>query len=195
MRGLCDCDAAEVVKFIVILVVADSRWSVKEFVAAHELIYLSKSVYFTNSTKAPRPAGPISLMPASDSHPTAREVSLPGCSEASSGAKRRQEGTPLKMLTEDLRFESRETVRQYVHQVLCQTENLEPDCFPLSERELARPNGHCGTLFCLHGPRQLQLTAIWEVDRNVVWFYNAVGERFRKTRLQTVAEPHHAGAA
>jgi hypothetical protein len=81
-------------------------------------------------------------------------------------------------------FESPESVSQFVHQVLCQVENLELDHFPLARRTLETSSGPCGVLFCLHGPRQMQLTAVWEIERNVIWFYNSRGERFRKTQLR-----------
>ncbi|MEM9656755.1 MAG: hypothetical protein AAF961_00205, partial [Planctomycetota bacterium] len=41
----------------------------------------------------------------------------------------------------------------------------------------------CGIHFCLHGPRALKLTAIWETDRNTILFYGSRGERVRRTIL------------
>lgn len=84
----------------------------------------------------------------------------------------------------ELRVDSPEAIREHVASVLCTLENLQVDYFPLTERTLAREGGVCGVLFSLHGPRQLQLTAVWEIDRNVIWFYNASGQRFQKTHLQ-----------
>jgi hypothetical protein len=81
-------------------------------------------------------------------------------------------------------LETPASVSQFVHQVLCEAENLERDHFPLAWRTLANASGPCGMLFCLHGPRQMQLTAVWEIERNVIWFYNSRGERFRKTLLR-----------
>jgi hypothetical protein len=37
--------------------------------------------------------------------------------------------------------------------------------------------------FCLHGPRAVHLTAIWETDRNTILFYGSRGERAHRTRL------------
>jgi hypothetical protein len=37
--------------------------------------------------------------------------------------------------------------------------------------------------FCLHGPRAVKFSAIWETDRNQVLFYDSNGERFQKTQL------------
>lgn len=88
------------------------------------------------------------------------------------------------MRTHDVRLETHTQVRDHVNQVLCELEDLEPNHFPLSERILERAGCPCGMLFVLHGPRQLQVSAIWEWERNAVWFYNAVGQRCQKTQLQ-----------
>jgi hypothetical protein len=87
------------------------------------------------------------------------------------------------MRTHDARLKDHHQVREHVNQILCELEDLEPDHFPLSERPLERAGRTCGVLFVLHGPRQLQLSAIWEMERNVIWFYNAVGQRCQKTQL------------
>jgi hypothetical protein len=42
--------------------------------------------------------------------------------------------------------------------------------------------------FCLHGPRSVRITAIWEAARNVVLFYSSTGERFATQQL-VVAPP------
>lgn len=91
------------------------------------------------------------------------------------------------MRTENARFDSYESVRQYIHRVLCRLENLELDHFPLTERTLERAGRPCGVLFVLHGPRQLQVSAVWENERNVIWFYNSVGQRCQKTQLRESA--------
>ncbi|TWT37333.1 hypothetical protein KOR34_22810 [Posidoniimonas corsicana] len=70
------------------------------------------------------------------------------------------------------------TVRDFVHTTLCSRDNLRADCFQLSHRSLQRAGQVCGWHFCLHGPRQLQLTAIWEMDSHTVLFYGSQGERF-----------------
>ncbi len=99
------------------------------------------------------------------------------------------------MRTSDVRLENHQQVRNHVNQILCELEDLEPNHFPLSERKLARAGQTCGVLFVLHGPRQLQLTAIWEMERNVIWFYNAVGQRCQKTQLGGNVTCHRAAMA
>ena len=53
----------------------------------------------------------------------------------------------------------------------------------MSERVLTRGGKPCGIYFCLHGPRNVKYTAIWETDRDTILYYGCGGERFGKTRL------------
>jgi hypothetical protein len=84
-------------------------------------------------------------------------------------------------------------LREFVNETLCQNEQLEVDAFVLTERPLVRNGIPCGLYFCLHGPRAVKFTAIWETDRNTVLFYGATGERFLTIRL--TASPELARAA
>jgi len=74
-------------------------------------------------------------------------------------------------------------LRDYVNNTLCQHNQLEPGAFPLTERILIRADRPCGIYFCLHGPRAVKFSAIWETERNTVLFYGATGERFYKIQL------------
>ena len=74
-------------------------------------------------------------------------------------------------------------LRQHVYHILCNYEQLEPGVFPMTERILLRNGEPCGVYFCLHGPRSVQYTSIWETDKNTILFYGATGERFHKMRL------------
>lgn len=74
-------------------------------------------------------------------------------------------------------------LRDYVHRVLCDHENLIADQFALQELSLTRKGGNCGRQFLLQGPRSVRLGAVWTSDRNEVYYYDARGERFRKERL------------
>jgi hypothetical protein len=84
----------------------------------------------------------------------------------------------------DHRFDSLHTLRIYIHQTLCQQEHLEIDAFPLTERLLVRGGRPCGIFYCLHGPRSVKFTAIWDAASNVVFFYGATGERVLTDRLR-----------
>ena len=87
------------------------------------------------------------------------------------------------MPAETKRLDDFYAIRQYVNQTLCEKDQLEADYFPLSQRVLMRRGAPCGVYLCLHGPRSLYLTAIWETDGNTILFYGSRGERFRKTQL------------
>jgi hypothetical protein len=78
---------------------------------------------------------------------------------------------------------SLEDLRDYVHETFCDRYQLEVDAFHMTERTLRRGGKPCGLYFCLHGPRQVKFTAIWETDRNRVLFYTPTGERFRDVQL------------
>jgi len=74
-------------------------------------------------------------------------------------------------------------LREFVRQTLSKMESLEPNGFELSQRMLMRNGQPCGMYFCLHGPRSVRLTAIWETDGNSVLFYGSRGERVLRAQL------------
>ena len=82
------------------------------------------------------------------------------------------------------RLETLDHLRNFVYQFLCDFIQLEPGEFRMTEQILTRGGQPCGTVFCLHGPRRMQLTAIWETDQNTILFYNSGGERIHRVRLQ-----------
>jgi len=74
-------------------------------------------------------------------------------------------------------------LRAYVQRMLCEQNELEENVFPTTEKILVRRGEACGIFFCLHGPRSVKFTAIWETDRNTILFYASSGERLHKTQL------------
>ena len=74
-------------------------------------------------------------------------------------------------------------LRQFVSHTLCQENDMEVGVFQVTERVLTRRGRQCGIFFCLHGPRSVKLTAVWETDRNTILFYGSSGEKFQKTNL------------
>lgn len=74
-------------------------------------------------------------------------------------------------------------LKKYVHQTMCDQNELELGVFPFAERILARGGKPCGIFFCLYGPRSVKFTAIWETERNTILFYGSSGERIMKTQL------------
>ncbi len=85
-------------------------------------------------------------------------------------------------------------LREFVEKTLCDHHQLELNAFPITERILVRSGRPCGIYFCLHGPRAVKFSAIWETDRNSILFYGATGERFQKVQL-VVAPSLHSVAA
>ena len=87
------------------------------------------------------------------------------------------------MMSTSLRLQTLHDLRDFVHQTLCHHNELEFGAFQMTERILRRSGKPCGIYFCLHGPRSVKLTAIWETDRNTVLFYGSTGERQQRSRL------------
>lgn len=53
----------------------------------------------------------------------------------------------------------------------------------MTAQVLTRRGRPCGIFFCLHGPRSVKCTCIWETDKNTILFYGTSGERFQKMSL------------
>lgn len=87
------------------------------------------------------------------------------------------------MLANSLQIQDLNDLRNYVHHTLCEQNQLEPGAFEVTERILVRGRRPCGVFFCLHGPRSVKLTAIWETERNTILFYGSSGERTHKDHL------------
>lgn len=87
------------------------------------------------------------------------------------------------MSTRFQQIESLHDLRNFINLTLCDKHHLKLGAFEMTERILFRGGKPCGIYFCLHGPRMLKFTAIWETDRNRVLFYSSCGERFQKTQL------------
>jgi hypothetical protein len=94
----------------------------------------------------------------------------------------------------DVQLDDFAQLRRYVYQALCEQSELEPGVFPMSERVLIRGGRSCGVSFCLHGPRSVKTTAIWETDCQTILFYNAVGERIEKISLAASPPPPRIAA-
>jgi hypothetical protein len=87
------------------------------------------------------------------------------------------------MLDDSPRIKDLDDLRAFVHETICQINELEVNAFKMTERILTRGGRPCGLYFCLHGPRAVKFTAIWETDRNSVLFYSPTGERMQRAQL------------
>ena len=90
------------------------------------------------------------------------------------------------MSSESLHVQSLSDLRKYVHFTLCEQNELESGSFEVTEKVLVRGKKMCGILFCLHGPRSVRLTAIWETERNTILFYSSSGVRTATTHLPAI---------
>ena len=82
------------------------------------------------------------------------------------------------MITPAPKLQDLDQLRSFVNGMLCKNGQLETGEFVMTERLLTRFNDPCGMYFCVHGPRSVKLTAIWETDNNRVLFYDCTGGRF-----------------
>jgi hypothetical protein len=98
------------------------------------------------------------------------------------------------MLAEPLAIQDLRSLREYVQKTICEHNELEVGAFAITERILVRGGKPCGMYFCLHGPRSVKLTAIWETDRNTILFYGSSGERQWRAQLQSALCPVPAAA-
>ncbi len=79
-------------------------------------------------------------------------------------------------------------VSQFIHEKLCEKENLVVGQFTLSETPLTKRGTLCGIQYLLHGPRSVKLGAVWARDTNVIYLYDAAGERYEKLQLRQQIE-------
>ena len=80
-------------------------------------------------------------------------------------------------------IQSLDDLRNFIHAALCDKENLVADQFQMREMTLVVRGRHCGMQFSLKGPRSVRLGAIWAADQNMLYLYDARGERYLKVRL------------
>jgi histidinol phosphatase-like enzyme len=74
-------------------------------------------------------------------------------------------------------------LRKLVSHTLCQRNDFEEGIFQITEKFLKRGKNICGIFFCLHGPRSMKLTAVWETEKNSIRFYDSAGEKFKTLSL------------
>lgn len=70
-------------------------------------------------------------------------------------------------------------IRAVVLEELCNMHQLLPNAFPLTEKLLRKQGNPCGIFYCLHGPRSIRLTAVFDIETARVLFYDSKGQRSR----------------
>ena len=81
-----------------------------------------------------------------------------------------------------------DTLRMTIQRRLCELGHLEPDQFPMTQREVVRGGRTCGIYFCVHGPRSVKLTAICDFKNKVVIYYGSDGIRRESVKLPIKGE-------
>ena len=74
-------------------------------------------------------------------------------------------------------------LRDFVHETLCARENLLREESRMHELTLRKGATLCGMQFFVHGPRLVRLSAVWTADQNLLYCYDANGERYLKLQL------------
>ncbi len=85
------------------------------------------------------------------------------------------------------------TLTTKVEKRLCELGQLVPHQFPMTQREVVRGGKTVGVYFCVHGPRSVKLTAIYDFAKKVVVFYGTDGLR-RDSMPIAVREPMSTAA-
>ena len=76
-----------------------------------------------------------------------------------------------------------EELRNFVHETICDRQQLLSEAFPLHVRVLTRNGRPCGQHFLLFGPRAVQFSAIWNANGGTILFYDCNGDRFHRCDL------------
>lgn len=66
---------------------------------------------------------------------------------------------------------------RHVEACLCRIGQLEPGQFPMTRRQVLRAGESCGLYFCVHGPRSVKLTAVYDHKRKTTIYYGTDGVR------------------
>lgn len=90
----------------------------------------------------------------------------------------RMKGSPQTMaVSQKVKSDDFEAVREFIREELCVKNQLEKDAFEMAERKLTRKGQHCGFYFCIYGPRSVRLTAVWDLVKGSIFFYDSLGRR------------------
>ncbi len=96
------------------------------------------------------------------------------------------------MTTLAVPFQTLEELRDFIYRWLCRREQLVEGVYQMTQRILWRRNRPCGVYFCLHGPRAVKFAVVWDLQRQVLLFYDPTGQRYQTTRLLHPPQFHAA---
>lgn len=78
-------------------------------------------------------------------------------------------------------------LRQLVAGALADLGQLEFEAFPMTERVVVKQGEACGVYYCLHGPRNVKLTAICDFQKRTVIYYGSDGQRAKQSKVPVVS--------
>lgn len=79
--------------------------------------------------------------------------------------------------------------------MLCRLGQLETGQFPMTKRPVLRGGTSCGLYFCVHGPRSVKLTAVYDSRQKTTIYYGTDGARRHDERISVnlpSPQPHCA---
>lgn len=74
-------------------------------------------------------------------------------------------------------------LRQLVATVLADLGQLEFEAFPMTERIVVKKGEACGIYYCLHGPRNVKITAICDFKARSLIYYGSDGVRAKQSAV------------
>lgn len=77
-----------------------------------------------------------------------------------------------------------------VERQLCELGHLVSGQFPMTQREVVRSGKTVGIYFCVHGPRSVKMTAIYDFKKKQVIYYGSDG--IRRESVSVVSKPNAA---
>lgn len=80
-------------------------------------------------------------------------------------------------LPHGLKEHNLQVVREYVRDALSMQNRLERDAFPMAENMVTRKGSPIGFYYCMYGPRSVRLTAVWDLLKEEIFFYDSLGRR------------------
>ncbi|WP_182865931.1 hypothetical protein [Stieleria mannarensis] len=84
---------------------------------------------------------------------------------------------------------------RHVEAYLCRLGQLEPGQFPMTRRQVLRGGESCGLYFCVHGPRSVKLTAVYDHRKKTTIYYGTDGVRRSQESISVKLpspQPHSA---
>lgn len=86
-------------------------------------------------------------------------------------------------MTNTISVSTLDDLRDFVQRTICDEKQLLFGAFEFSEKVLMRHGRPCSMHFFLCGPRAVQFSAIWDVSRRTLLFYDCDGQRFCVSQL------------